>query len=116
MSQVDIPRSVSNRDEVLAQLFRHCSSLLRYHGVLVHTDDKGLYSFDAVDTRGPFLASHHPVTPFMASSSVLAYRVRKVFSSSTETGNPALWAQIFPSWPAITAFLIILVLISWSST
>ena len=45
MSQVDITTisspSVAHRDEVLAQLFRNCRSLLRYDGVLVDTDDKG---------------------------------------------------------------------------
>ena len=32
------------------------------------------------------------------------------------TGKPALAAQMFPSCPAMTAFLITLVEISWSST
>jgi len=56
------------------------------------------------------------ITPFMASCSVLAYLLNRDFNSSAVTANPAEEAQMFPSCPAITALLITLVEMSWSST
>merc|ERR1712158_303036 len=56
------------------------------------------------------------VTPFIASWSVLEYLSRITFSSAAVTLKPALDAQMLPSCPAITAFLIMFVEINWSST